>query len=113
MYASVRRYRLNSGSLDDLLHVVDSDFAETIQEIDGFVGYQVMDCGDEEILSISIFRDRDAAEESADTAAQWVRDTLEAQFDVRRVESLVGEIVVSRAQAGMLEPARPERAARR
>ena len=29
MFASVRRYRLESGSIDDLLHLVDTDFAET------------------------------------------------------------------------------------
>ena len=42
MFASVRRYRLKSGSIDDLLHLVDTDFAESVQEMDGFMEYQVL-----------------------------------------------------------------------
>src|SRR5215207_3473886 len=66
MFASVRRYRLESGSIDDLLHLVDTDFAESVQEMDGFVEYQVLECGNGEIVTITTFRDRRSAEESMD-----------------------------------------------
>ena len=46
MFATIRRYRLNAGSMDALLHEVDVGFAEMIQEQDGFVAYEVLDCGD-------------------------------------------------------------------
>ena len=105
MFASIRRYRLESGSMDDLLHIVDTDFAETISQADGFVAYEVVDCGEGELCAISVFRDEASARESEQSAREWVRSTLEPQFDIRRSETLLGEVVVSRAMADMLEPA--------
>jgi len=106
MFASVRRYRLEAGSIDDLLHLVDTDFAESVQEMDGFVEYQVLECGNGEIVTITTFRDRRSAEASMEMAADWVRDTLAARFDLTRLEAFVGEVAVSRAQAAVLAPAR-------
>ena len=106
MFASVRRYRLESGSIDDLLHLVDSDFAESVQELDGFVEYQLVECGNGEIVTITTFTDRSSAEESMQLAANWIRDTLARRFDLKRLESFVGEVAISRAQAAVLEPER-------
>ena len=106
MFSSVRRYRLKSGSFDDLLHLVDTDFAETVQEMDGFVEYQVLECGNGELVTITTFRDRASAEESAAIAADWVRDTLARRFDLERLEAFVGEVAISRAADAVLEPAR-------
>ena len=106
MFASVRRYRLEAGSIDDLLHLVDTDFAESVQEMEGFVSYQVLECGNGEIVTITTFRDRRSAEASMEMAADWVRDTLAARFDLTRLEAFLGEVAVSRARADVLEPAR-------
>ena len=106
MFASVRRYRLKSGSIDDLLHLVDTDFAETVQEMDGFLEYQVLECGNGEIVTITTFRDRRSAAESTEMAADWVRDTLAAQFDLARLEAFVGEVAISRACEDVTVPAR-------
>lgn len=105
MYATIRRYRLNEGSMDDLLHMVDTDFAESIQEMDGFVGYECIDCGDRMLMTISTFHDRESAEASTDAASQWIRDTLAARFDLERLDVTTGEVSVSRAREEMLEPA--------
>jgi hypothetical protein len=106
MFASIRRYRLDAGSIDALLHLVDTDFAESVQEMDGFVEYQVLECGNGEIITITTFRDRRSAEVSTEMAADWIRDTLARQFDLTRLEAFVGEVAVSRAVDDVLEPAR-------
>ena len=106
MFASVRRYRLRSGSIDDLLHLVDTDFAESVQEMDGFLEYQVLECGNGEIVTITTFKDRRSAEESAEMAADWVRDTLTRKFDLARLEGFVGEVAISRASEDVTVPAR-------
>jgi hypothetical protein len=106
MFASIRRYRLEAGSIDDLLHLVDTDFAESVQEMDGFVEYQVLECGNGEIITITTFRDRHSAEASTEMAADWVRDTLARRFDLTRLEAFVGEVAISRAVDDVLEPAR-------
>lgn len=105
MFASVRRYRLISGSIDDLLHLVDSDFAESVQDMDGFVEYQVLECGNGELVTITTFSDRQSAAVSAEMAADWIRDTLARQFDLERLESFVGEIAISRAADEVLAAA--------
>ena len=106
MFASIRRYRLRAGSIDDLLHLVDTDFAESVQEMEGFVEYQVLECGNGELITITTFRDRQSAEASAEMAADWVRDTLARRFDLDRLEAFVGEVAISRAAEQVLEPAR-------
>ena len=106
MFASVRRYRLESGSIDDLLHLVDTDFAESVQEMDGFMEYQVVECGNGEIVTITTFKDRHSAEESMGMSADWVRDTLSRKFELTRLEGFVGEIAISRACEDVTVPAR-------
>jgi hypothetical protein len=103
-FASVRRYRQGSGSVADLMHVVDERFADRIEEMDGFAAYHALDCGGGEILSISLFRDQSGAEESDDQALAFVREQL-GEFDIERMEVLGGAIAVSRAMAQLLEPA--------
>jgi heme-degrading monooxygenase HmoA len=103
-FGSVRRYRQGSGSVADLMHTVDERFADRIEAMDGFAAYHLLDCGGGEILSISLFRDQAAAEESDDLALAFVREEL-MQFDIERTEVIGGTIAVSRAMAQLLEPA--------
>jgi heme-degrading monooxygenase HmoA len=103
-FGSVRRYRLRSGSIAELMHIVDEDFADRITELDGFAAYHALDCGGGEVLSVSLFRDQATAEESDDLALQFVREKL-GDFDIERTEVIGGEVVVSRAMAEVLEPA--------
>jgi hypothetical protein len=103
-FASVRRYDLRSGSVEDLMHIVDESFADRIQELEGFVAYHALDCGRGEIISISLLRDQARAEESDELALVLIREEL-GQFDIERTEVVGGEVVVSRAVAEVLEPA--------
>ena len=103
-FASIRRYRLRSGSIDELMHIVDESFAEQIQELDGFVAYHALDCGGDEIHSVSLLRDQASAEESDELALQFVREKL-GDFDIERTEVIGGEVVVSRAMEEVLQPA--------
>jgi len=103
-FASVRRYRLRTGSIGELMHIVDEVFADEIEAMDGFEVYHALDCGGGEIVSISLLRDQAAAEESDERALGFVRREL-GGFDIERTEVLGGEVVVSRAMAALLEPA--------
>jgi hypothetical protein len=103
MYASIRRYTVEADQMDDLLHRVDTEFAEEVSARDGFVAYECLDC-DGELVTITVFRDRSAAEDSAQMAAAWIRDNL-AGFRIERTDLMTGEIAVSRANESMLQPA--------
>ena len=102
-FASVRRYRLRTGSIEELMHIVDEVFADAIEVMDGFEAYHALDCGSE-IVSISLLRDQAAAEESDERALEFVRREL-GDFDIERTEVIGGEVLVSRAMATLLEPA--------
>jgi hypothetical protein len=103
-FASMRRYRLRTGSIGELMHIVDEVFAEEIEAMDGFEAYHALDCGGGELVSISLLRDQAAAEESDERALEFVRREL-ADFDIERTEVIGGDVVVSRAMAALLEPA--------
>ena len=104
MFCSVRRYRMDPARVDELMHRVDEGFAKLVGGEPGFVAYQVLDCGDGKIVTITTFRDRDGAENSIAMAAAWIRDNL-SDVEIERVDAFVGETKVSRAIAEMLEPA--------
>jgi hypothetical protein len=106
VFAAVRRYRLESGSIDDLLRLVDVDFAERVQQLDGFVEYQVLECGNGEIVTVTTFTERVHAEESMRLSADWVREMLAKRFELTRLEGFVGEVAISRAKSDVLEPER-------
>jgi heme-degrading monooxygenase HmoA len=103
MFASIRRYRLRSGSMDDLARRVDSGFAERLSAMPGFVSYEFLDCGEGDVMTISVFHDGDGAHRSRELAQQWTDENL-GDFEFTRREALQGEILVSRAAEEMLEP---------
>jgi hypothetical protein len=102
-FASVRRYRLRTGSIAELMHIVDDVFADEIEAMAGFEAYHALDCGGGEIVSISLLRDQAAAQESDERALEFVRREV-GDFDIERTEVIGGEVVVSRAMATLLEP---------
>jgi hypothetical protein len=91
MHASVRRYRVRD--MDGLIAKVESEFVEQIKEIDGFVGYYVIDGGDGTAASVTVGDDATAVAESVRLAGSWVResaaDLVEGDPDVT-----VGEVRV-------------------
>jgi hypothetical protein len=102
-FASVRRYRLRTGSIAELMHIVDDVFADEIEAMEEFEAYHALDCGGGEIVSISLLRDQAAAQESGERALEFVRREV-GDFDIERTEVIGGEVVVSRAMATLLEP---------
>ena len=59
MYASIRTYRFGQGSMDELMHRVDRDFADALAQEPGFIAYQVVASGEDTMMSVSIFRSQE------------------------------------------------------
>jgi hypothetical protein len=104
MYASIRRYRMGAGSMDDAMHLADTELADRLAEEPGFVDYQAVDTGDGTITSMTIFEDEEQCLASNRIAAEFVREHLEA-FQVERLAVFGGEVMVSRAADKVLQPA--------
>jgi hypothetical protein len=103
-YASVRRFRVGSGEVAELLHRVDASFADGVAALDGFLGYRVIDCSGGELLSISMFRDSPTAAVSDELAAQFVNEEL-GDLSVDRTDTIGGgPVLVSRVTYALLAP---------
>ncbi len=101
MFASMRRYRLERGSMTELARRIDEDFAEQLAAQPGFVSYELIDCGLGEFLTMSVFLALEQAEASREMARRWAEANSDLQFP--RLEAVHGEILVGRAAEGMLE----------
>jgi hypothetical protein len=104
MHVSIRTYRVGTGSIDDLMHRVDRDFAEAMTREPGFIAYQAVRTGERTVASFTLFREAEQAEASSELAAQWIAEELQ-DFKIESMGRFGGEVMVSRAIAEMLEPA--------
>ena len=76
MYAAIRRYNAFEGAAATIAARVNEEFLPKIRQMPGFLGYYVVDGGDGTLVSVSLFEDRAAADESTRAATAWVRDRL-------------------------------------
>jgi heme-degrading monooxygenase HmoA len=76
MFAAMRRYHTDPDSIDEVIRQVKEGFVPLIRDIPGFVAYFVLDAGQGEIGSVSVFEDQQSAEESNRKAEDWVRQNL-------------------------------------
>ena len=104
MYMSIRTYRVGKGSLDEAMHRVDRDLAESFAQEPASSPTTSPARPTRTVASATLFARREQAEASNDLAAEWVADAL-ADFEVERMGIMGGEVMVSRALADVLEPA--------
>jgi hypothetical protein len=92
--------------MDDLARRVDEEFAEQICAQPGFVSYEFIDCGDDQIMTVSMFAESAQADASQDLARRWTEQSLR-DIEFSMLDALRGEVLVSRADRDMLEAGHP------
>jgi hypothetical protein len=100
MYASVRKYLVDADRVDDLMRRVEETFAPRVEEMPGFVAYQVINAGEDRVgkdivISVTVCSDREAVDRSVEMAAEFVGSEL-GDVEIERVEAAEGEVSVSR-----------------
>ena len=105
MFASMRRYRLSADSAAEFMRRVDESFADQIAAQPGFVSYVLIDCGEGDLFTLSLFAEAAQAEASRALAQRWTQTEL-ADIEHTRFDAIHGESAVSRAAEGMLDPVR-------
>lgn len=73
MYAVIRHYRSQAGSVEEATSQVQEQLLPKIRQIAGFAGYYVFNPGPQEIATISLFESQAGADESVRQAKEWVR----------------------------------------
>lgn len=94
MHASIRKYRINTQAVADLVVRVEDRFVPIISKVPGFVSYMVVDAGNGVVASVSIFDSEEAAEQSNNAAAAWVRENL-SDVIAEPPEVTAGEIALA------------------
>ena len=97
MYATIRRYTAKTSTtketINDLKNRIEEKFTPIVQEIRGFHTYGVVNVGNKDLVTISIFDDRTGAAESTRRAAEFVqRDPMKDQLG--KPEVLEGEVLL-------------------
>ena len=101
MFTTVRQYRCDPADVEEIVRLTD-DFADTVAEMDGFDGYEVVDCGDGNILTITVCDTREACERSIEMAAEFVRENM-GDLQIERISASTGELRVNRAGSRIME----------
>jgi hypothetical protein len=94
MYASIRRYGGVTGSVKDLAQKAESGLVPIFKKNPGFVAYYVVDGGDGHLASVSVFDSAEAAHNSNEQAAAWVKDNV-SQFMPEAPQITHGQVLVS------------------
>ena len=104
MFTVIRRYRLDDGDMDEVMHLVDTKFADPLSHEPGFVAYEAIRIGADGLITISTFSDESGCDRSTQMAADFVRDEM-SHMKITRDDASGGEVAVSRAAREVLEPA--------
>jgi heme-degrading monooxygenase HmoA len=95
MYAAIRQYEMGAGDVREVMRIVNEEFADTLSRQPGFVEYEVVASGSDELVALTVFEDEQSAVRSNELAARFVGERL-AEFELSLVSALGGEIGVSR-----------------
>jgi hypothetical protein len=75
-YMAIRQYHIIPGTGEEFLHRVQAGFVPIISRIPGFIAYDALQIGNDQIVSISVFDTPAGVIESTPRALQWVQDNI-------------------------------------
>ena len=96
MYATIRRYE-NVTDPREVGRQVEQIYLPIVSDIPGFVAYYWVDAGGGVLFSISLFQNKDGAEESNRRAAGVVREHL-ATLMPTAVQMTAGEVALHKTR---------------
>jgi hypothetical protein len=91
-YTSISTYDMTKGTFNELTELCEKGVLPIFAEKPGFVNFGLTDIGDHKVVSISIWDSREAAQNSALVAGNWVKENISDR--VRLVTSYVGELAL-------------------
>jgi antibiotic biosynthesis monooxygenase len=75
-YMAIRQYRIIPGTGEEFLHRVQAGFVPIISRIPGFIAYDALQIGNDQIVSVSVFDTPVGVIESTPRALQWVQENI-------------------------------------
>jgi hypothetical protein len=102
VFTTIRQYRCHPDDAREIAHLADEHFADRLAEMEGFVAYELLDCGGGDVFTLTVFVDRDSSLRSNHLAAEFVNQHLD-DMSVSRTATHTGVVLVNRAQSDMME----------
>jgi heme-degrading monooxygenase HmoA len=94
MFTTIRKYKIEQGSVEELARRVREGFVPLVRQMRGFKGYYLLDGGPDVLITISVFENADEALASNEEAADWVRNNaLESMSGMPEV--MVGNVLIT------------------
>jgi heme-degrading monooxygenase HmoA len=94
MFTTIRKYKIEQGSVEELARRVREGFVPLVRQMRGFKGYYLLDGGPDVLITISVFENADEALASNEEAADWVRNNaLESMSGMPEV--MVGDVLIT------------------
>ncbi|HXX79814.1 MAG TPA: hypothetical protein VEI53_15075 [Ktedonobacteraceae bacterium] len=93
-YIAIRKYHIIPGTGEEFLRRVQAGFVPIISRIPGFIAYDALQVGNDQIISISVFDTPLGVIESTPRALQWVQENI-VGFIQGMPEVMVGQVGAS------------------
>ena len=93
MYVSIRRAKTQDYASDEIVRRASEDLLPQLRTLAGFVSYDILMLEDENLMTISVFGTKAAAEESNQLFVNWAKGLDLASLIQGTPELLVGEVV--------------------
>jgi hypothetical protein len=94
MHAVIRHHKVKGPEANELARQGKEDFVPIIRQMPGLIAYTII-VGDDMVSTVSIFKDKAAADESTRRAIAWAAETV-TDCDVP-TEVIEGNVVVHEA----------------
>lgn len=99
MFASIRKYHVDSGSMDELLREVEASLVPALARAPGYQGHYEIVSDDGSVVSITGVRESGQLPALNEIAERWAHEHLR-RFKAHRLEASEGEVrVVDRSPA--------------
>jgi heme-degrading monooxygenase HmoA len=76
MYAAIRRWKADASRTDEATERLRKSFMPELKKIEGFVAYYFVQGQDEEVVTVSVFEDRDGVSSSTRLARSFAQREL-------------------------------------
>jgi hypothetical protein len=93
MYGSIRRYRIRSGNVDEIVEKVKAGLLPVLEKTPGFVAYYILNAESNRATSFTIGENREALEQMNRIALDWVKSNLADRLS--EPEVLTGPVPVA------------------
>lgn len=94
MHATLRRIQVQPGQAAEVARLIETEYLPQIEQVDGFVGYTLVDLGADQITSIGVFADEASADKANALAQAWTAANL-APYVASPLEAHAGTVLVN------------------